>query len=115
MVGQPFPQGRVDPVEGQQELEQTVVVAWPRLEQRAKDLRAAIVPGTGIRAAAEVRVEQEAVMQGTVAPVCWFRFWVVIFTGAVVAVAAGIAVMAETEASEAVVAGLSAQLTEERD
>ena len=58
---------------------------------------------------------QEAVIQATEDPVCWFRFWVVIFTGVVVAVAAGIAVMAETEASEAVVAGLSAQLTEERD
>jgi hypothetical protein len=112
MVDRPFPQGRADRVEGPQVLEQTVVAVWPRLEQRAKDLRAATVPGTGIRAAAEVRVEQEAVMQGTVDPVCWFRFWVVIFTGVVVAVAAGIAVMAGTAASEAVVEGLSAQLTE---
>ena len=66
----------------------------------------------GIRVEAEVQVEREAVMQATVDPACWFRFWVVIFTGAVVAVAAGIAVMAGTEASVAVVEGLSAQLTE---
>ena len=64
---------------------------------------------------AEVQVEREAVIQATADPVCWFRFWVVIFTGGVVAVAAGITLMAETEASEVVVAGLSAQLTEERD
>ena len=62
-----------------------------------------------------MQVEREAVMQATAGPACWFRFWVVIFTGAVVAVAAGIAVMAETVALEAVVAALSAQLTEERD
>jgi len=111
----PFPQGREDPVEGPQALEQTVVAVWPRLEQRAKDLRAATVRGTGIRAAAEGRVEQEAVMQGTADQACWFRFWVVIFTGAVVAVAAGIAAMVATAALEAVVEGLSAQLTEERD
>lgn len=114
MVGQPFPQGRADRVEGPQALEQIVVVAWPRLEQRAKGFPVAIVLGTGIRVAEEVRGEQEAVMQATADPVCWFRFWDVIFTGAVVAVAAGIAVMAETVALEAVVEGLSAQLTEER-
>ena len=62
-----------------------------------------------------MRVELEVVIQGTVDPVCWFRFWVVIFTGVVVAVAAGIAVMAETEASEAVVVGPWAQLMEEQD
>ena len=115
MVDRPFPQGREDPVEGPQVLEQTVMVVRLRLEQRAKDLRAATVRGTGIRVAEEVRGEQEAVMQGTADLACWFRFWVVIFTGAVVAVAAGIVVMEETEVSEVVVAGLSAQLTEERD
>jgi len=114
MVDRPFPQGREDPVEGPQVLEQTVMVVRPRLEQRAKDLRAATVRGTGIRAGAEVRGEQEAVMQGTVDPVCWFRFWVVTFIGALVAVAAGIAAMVATAASVAVVEGLSAQLTEER-
>ena len=111
----PFPQGRADRVEGPQALEQTVVVAWPRLEQRAKDLRAATAVVTGIRVVGEVRVEREAIIQATADPVCWFRFWVVIFTGAVVAVAAGIVVMEETEVSEVVVAALSAQLTEERD
>ena len=115
MVDRPFLQGRADRAEGQQALEQTVVAVWPRLEQRAKGFPVAIVLETGIRVAEEVRVEQEAVMQGTADPACWFRFWVVIFTGAVVAVAAGIAVMAETVALEAVVEGLSAQLTEERD
>jgi hypothetical protein len=108
----PFPQGRADRAEGQQALEQTVVAVWLRLEQRAKDLRAATVRGTGIRAAAEGRVEQEAVMQGTADQACWFRFWVVTFIGAVVAVAAGIAAMVATAASVAVVEGLSVQLTE---
>ena len=84
MVDRPFPQGREDPVEGPQVLEQTVMVVRPRLEQRAKDLRAETVLGTGIPVAVAVRVEREAVMQGTVDPVCWFRFWDVIFTGAVV-------------------------------
>ena len=110
-----FPQGREDPVEGPQVLEQTVMVVRPPREQRDRVLPGATVRGTGIRAAEEVRVEQEAVMQGTVDPVCWFRFWDVIFTGAVVAVAAGIAAMVATAASVAVVEGLSAQLTEERD
>lgn len=86
VVDRPFPQGREDPVEGPQVLEQTVMVVRPRLEQRAKDLRAETVLGTGIPVAVAVRVEREAVMQGTVDPVCWFRFWDVIFTGAVVAV-----------------------------
>ena len=108
----PFPQGRADRAEGQQALEQTVVAVWLRLEQRAKDLRAATVRGTGIRVAEEGRGEQEAVMQGTADLACWFRFWVVIFTGAVAAAAAGIAAMVATAASVAVVEGLSVQLTE---
>ena len=115
MVGRPFPQGREDLVEGQQVLEQTVVAVWPRLEQRAKGFPVAIVLETGIRVAEEVRVEQEAVMQGTADLACWFRFWVVIFTGAVVAVAVGIAAMVATVASVAVVAGPWAQRTEVRD
>ena len=86
MVDRLFPQGREDPGEVPQGQERTArAVRRPR-EQRARVLPGATVRGTGIRAAEEVRVEQEAVMQGTVDPVCWFRFWDVIFTGAVVAV-----------------------------
>ena len=115
MVDRLFPQGREDPGEVPQGQERTArAVRRPR-EQRARVLPGATVRGTGIRAAEEVRVEQEAVMQGTVDPVCWFRFWDVIFTGAVVAVAAGIAAMVATAASVAVVAGPWAQRTEVRD
>ena len=37
----------------------------------------------GIRAAVEVQVVRVPVIQPMVAPVCSFRFWVAIFTGAV--------------------------------
>ena len=115
MVDRLFPQGREDPVEGPQELERIVrAVRRPR-EQRDRVLPGATVRGTGIRAAEEVRVEQEAVMQGTADLACWCRFWVVTFTGAVVAVAAGIAAMVATAASVAVVEGPWAQRTEVRD
>ena len=67
----------------------------------------------GIRVAEEVRVGQEAVIQATVDPVCWFRFWVAIFTGVVVAVAAGIAVMAETVELEEEAVGRSIPPPEE--
>jgi hypothetical protein len=41
----------------------------------------------GIRAAVEVQVVRVPVIQPMVAPVCSFRFWVAIFTGAVAVVA----------------------------
>ena len=58
------------------------------------------VQGTGIPVAVGVLVARVSAIQPMVAPACWFRFWVGIFTGAV-AVAGpdipSVAVMEELE------------------
>ena len=52
--------------------------------------------GLGIRVVVEVQVEREAVIRVTADPACWFRFWVAIFTGAVVVEDPDIPSVAET-------------------
>ena len=70
-------------------------------DKRPPVLRGRVFPDlgvqvTGILAAAVVRVVRVPAIQPMVDPACWFRFWVAIFTGAVVVEDPDIPSVAET-------------------
>jgi hypothetical protein len=64
--------------------------------QRVKVLAGPAAQGTGIPVAVEVLVVRVPAILLMGDPACWFRFWVAIFTGAVVVEDLGIPSVAET-------------------
>ena len=73
--------------------------------QRVRVLEGLAVQATGIRAAVEVLVVRVPAIQLMGDPACWFRFWVAIFTGAVVVEDPDIPSVAETVELEEEAAG----------
>ena len=85
-----------------------------RRAHRGRALAGVVMEAIGIRAAAVVRVGRGRVIRQTVDLACWFRFWVVTFTGAVVEVDLATRSVAETVGSEVEVVERSIPLPAER-